>query len=605
MEIIRAVGAHGHGKRRTVSVLDAIAQRWDVIGDSVYLEVLTQAIVDGQLQHDSDAVLIRRALGRILALQWRTDLDNERTPAARDTQWTSILETTTSGLETDDEGIVPGSHLIAVAMTLLQLPAGQPWTVQTLDALLAMRGRAAPFQLARGFFSVLLGSPSPAGEEATRALGRLLGALATSTENPVNDEPGMWAGIARRCLVHRDVPPYRVAAAVHASSIGTSASHWLDERLLLQLAPVAAAGGHPVALAALGRLVAEPTILSRRDQGILLDQCLERRGDCPSLDEITVVLTIACRRLPALASLADEDPCPPALLARRAVIARLIATYLDGDDQSQRDGAWVWRKLCRSGLLNDPPETIMSRIRTLRGPVPKAEAIGLLAEVTGPESPDRPAVLGLLRDMIQLDQWPLKGLTANSTSPQRPLVLDAVRDSWLQLLATEHMVTPDDWPIAHALACAPRLTGSRKVDLTGFRGAAAVLVRLAEGGDVDAAYRGLEDMIESLRTGGFDRKQLVNGSFWLRPAVRAVLRLGSDEQAVALLQQTETAPARAGILIVQVAAQQRFDVVRPYLVELQARRLPHGVVGAIDTVLRRRSRTIGSRTMPQILQPAS
>lgn len=603
LEIIAAVGLKRHGKRRTVLILKAISQNWRIVGDGVFLAALVNTVADAQGHHDSDAVLIRRGLGAIYELHWRTALDNPGYDASeRSRRWREIVEATTAGLEADDEGIVPGSQLIALALTLRELSPGHPWIQETLASVLSMQGPAAPYQVARGFFALLLQSKTPAGNQATVELGQLLNGLIGVSNG--DDRQHIWADVARRCLIHRDVPADRVAAAVQASNVGSAIRSWREEDLLLILAPSAAAGGHPVAMRAVDEMLANPDSLSERDKGILLDQCRERRHQSSLLDELTVVLTLARRRLATIAELAEEDPDLEPLRRRRGVVAHLIDEYLDGDDKSQRESAWVWRKLCHVGLLDPHANDLLARIGSLRDPVAKAEVIGMLPEVISADNLQHSEAVDLLFGMISIDEWWTKGIQPTKVDAQKPVVLDAVRDSLLRLIAYSPSVDPSTWPVAHALACAPRLTGTKQVDLTGFRCAATLLVRLANEGHVEAAYGGVTDMMESLRSGGFDRKKLVNGSFSLRSAIRAALRCGTDNQAVALVEQISDAPARASIIIVQIAAQQRFEAVRPILLGLQAHQLPDGVATAIDAVLRRRSRMIGSRTMPEILIPA-
>lgn len=629
LDLMSKLASDAEGKATIASCLRLIASQWAATGSPPFLIEVENAIEAIQKRsHDSDAKLVREALAEVIASHWLQSMEQGR-QEDRQLTWENRLRDLCTALEDipirkskamgendsekrgpgddaddprGDQSPVLGARLIAVARIVAAMTPGDPRISDTLDQLFGLRGPAASRQLARGSIAYLLIGEYPATDIVIERLGALLAAQLPADYNTFEPGPELWSAVARSCLMDSRIPAERVVAVTAQAQYQypDSGQLWTRRDMLLGLAPAAIAVGVRDAANVFARISDGVLPLPDIEKNIFLDNAIDRVEQTPeSLAPLTIRVARSVGRPATVRALADVESARPVLHQHAADILGWIDELLAGPDNSQGDGARLLLSLVRNAIAAPDFEQLVTLYSQLTHPEAKADLVRAIGSITLKTDLNDDAI-AFLRKIIRTTRHPAPTI---GPAPARrlinPVIVDAARDALLEAFGFETKPTPPDWDTVFALTFAPRLSGSREVDMTGAGNLSLYLTHLTERGHVHEASQYLIEVIHTLAQLPATRQARL-GSNRLRVAIGTIVRKSSDEDLHALLATVEIAPPALSALLIRAAVRERYDDVR----EMRDRLAEHPTMGhEVAKAQNSRVRIAGRQTFAEMISP--
>ncbi|MCX2941085.1 NACHT domain-containing protein [Mycobacterium pinniadriaticum] len=628
IDLIDKLASDAEGKATIANCLRLIAVRWAAAGSAAFLAEVENTVESIQSRsNDSDAKLVREALSEVIAQHW-IQLTDQLPADARTDNWLQQIQELCIALEdipvrtpksagdddTDnageaedsaamrgDQSPVLGARLIAVARVVATIDPNDPRVVGTLDQLFDLKGPAATRQLARGSIAYLLINHYPATAEVIDRLGARLAACLPADYNAFEPGAELWAAVARSCLMDSRIPAAHVAA-VTAQARGRypdSVPLWTRRDMLLGLAPAAIAAGDPDATRVYARIRDQDLELPDTETNIFLDNATDRVEQEPELlAPLMIHLAHRVGRSAIIRTLADIDSVQPALREHTSSIIEWIGQLLSGPDRSQGDGARLLLKLATYGIVRADFEQLVALYPRLTHPEAKADVVRTIGRVTLKTMRNDDAIQ-FLRTLVRTKRDPTPTIRA-APGPRlaNPVIVDAARDALLEAFGFQTAPSPSDWDTVFSLTFAPRLSGSRAVDMTGAGNLSLYLTHLVDAGYVPEASRYLCEVIDTLAP--ITSRQARLGSNRLRVAIGTIVRRASRQDLHGLLEKVEQAPEALSSLMIWAAVRERYDDTRTSIDRLAE----HPTLGhEVTKALINRVRIAGRQTFAEVLTP--
>ncbi|GAA3537826.1 hypothetical protein [Kribbella ginsengisoli] len=583
----------GEGRAIATALLTSGGAIWEQIGSEQYLDQIVASVVLGQARRDTDSRSVRESLGVLYAAQWRLSGLLDRPDA-----WNELVAETLAALQDNDESISAGAAVVALMYVLAESPDHDPRIPLTLDAMLSMGHEAATRQLQRSALPVGLATPSPLASQISR---RLQDALEHLVDEQASELEVRLGEVARLALANERVTSDLFLRTL-PDSFRRNVDVWLDRRGVVMLTARASALGVAAAQEALAVAILEPTHLDVVSRNLLLDGCVQWNRNDPELIRGTVQLSISLNRIPPIQDLCRSSD-GPALLERHADDLRtMISRNLASNPKDQSAGARLMLELMTAGVLPIDLSVIESSIHAVTHPEATAALIRSLALFIHDRQPAIADAIQLCRRYLSIRPHDTPQLSTNPSHKRlvQPVVLDACRDTWLELAAFDESATAGHWPTVLTLTLSPRLLGKQVPDLTGFGNAGRFISGLAVRGEQTAARDALLELVGVLQDGRFSKKQIHTGIYKLRSAVRTVVIEGSPEDLNTILTwlpgQNPVVAALMARSIVQHAGSQGVQALIDSIGSFH-----DSVQSQINEELRQRKLVTGAGAFPEIL----
>ncbi|MFG1645716.1 tetratricopeptide repeat protein [Amycolatopsis sp. NPDC049252] len=576
-------------------VVELVAENWPVLGSPATAAAIRGRIVHSQENHDAAASEMRRALGRIEALEWRTRLD-ELVPSPDD-WWLTTLEDVCARLERDSRDVLADARLQALAELITTGALGRELVTRTMTRLRGLSG-AAPFALGWLFLPLLRAAArgdAPAVAAAPMVTELLDGLPAPG--NSLADGPQRLAHAARQALRDAKLEPRQLAMLVDGVRPAGHVADWLDDAGLSGLLIPAAVGGHPIAQAALDRVKADVGELSPIGQQNVSYDLVPHLGRFPGLLRLLVELSVHRQAAQPLAEVVNDLDVE--LLAElrgySATLGELVELLFAGSGTQQKEAASLWRRLYRAGAVDTPDQpTLAERFRATTVQAARGNVLELAVDVALDGKAGFGAVDGMLRRLFEVD--PASGAVAGRGGRQAGHVARIARSAWLRLICRGGSTAELDLNEVFAVAVAA------PADVDSFAVLGNLITRFARQGEPESAVEVLL-RVAAAADAQLSEKQENALANKLRSALRILFRWSPLDVQQEVLRQVPQLPRTLARILVSAAAQENFVQLRPRLADLVHEELPSGVEQQIHDDIRVRSREAGRGTLPRLLLP--
>lgn len=627
--VLNGLASDGKGRGTVARVLRLAAAQWPRVGTDSFLHEIESAI--GTMQSgsgDSDAKAVREALAHVIAAHWSTSMyplamsdqyaawdqhlselceslehipvrGRDSAPNHTKPEQTAVLpQTQRSG----DQDPVLGARLIAVARLLADWPTDDPRIDSALQKLFGLQGPAAGRQLARGSVAHLLMADSPATDRVITILSNLVTGHLPADHQTFEPGPELWAAITRSCLMDSRIAPERVLEVISdaENAVSDADAFWTARDMMVALAPAAIAAGHGEAIAIYTRIAEGHVAIDPTAANIFLDNAIDRAPLLPDvLGPIMIRLAQNFDRPATVRLLAAGGSTRAAVEKDGELITGWVETLLGGRNNDQGNGARLLLELVRTEVIRPDFDWLLSWFRRLRHPEAKADVLKAAGALVLRTDENTRAV-GFFRGLITATRYPTPAIQPLwSTGLVLPVILDAVRDSLLEALGFLREPHPEDWNLVFTLAFAPRLSGSKEVDMTGMGNLSLYLTHLADTGHCRDACANLLEVVAALTP--MRTRMARHGSNQLRVAIGTVIRTASKEDLNRLIDQCASAPEAFATQVIRAAVRERYGDSEQ---SLQRLALHPALTPRINAAFADRVRTAGSNsTFPEMLHP--
>lgn len=594
LTLLETATAIGDGRAVATRILRRIARVWDIVGSGEFLDELTQLVVRSQIPRDSNGTAVREALATVLASACRASIASVDGSLI----WSSLIDDAVERLTENDQSVVAGATIVAMILHAIELPDDDPRISEIIDRLHAMPVEGACRQLQRSAFPIALSRQSAFADALTVLLKSCLTAFRTpQAERPV--EPTRWAEIARSTLADSRVTSLNFTNSI-PDMCWVSPDVWMRRDGLIFLLALGAEHGVPGAAAAAHLIAEHPESLGHGDMSTLLDGCEGRSNPDPVVVSAMVSVAIALDRSQVVRSFAELDS---SMLATHAdALLRFADELLAGHNSMQSKGAHLLATLAESGVIALSLDELQTRIQALSSPEATAElirALRLYQRADDPRTVER--AIGICRRYLDVQagaEVPL--LSGGSARAYRPVVLDACRDAWLELVAFHPQPRPEDWATIKTLALAPRLSGREEPTVGGIGNAAQFAARLLSV-DESAAVAAVRDLCIGISSAELSSKQMKGAAERVRITIQVVLERTSWTQALTLVGLVDSAHPSLGAIIARSAVQVRPQEFRNYWSTANTNAIDQRVRAQVHDELRIRDRQSGTGLFPEIL----
>ncbi|WP_053717777.1 tetratricopeptide repeat protein [Saccharothrix sp. NRRL B-16348] len=593
LALLDAMLARNTHRTLPLHLLDVLADHWARLGSPDTATAVEARVLRAQEDHDAAAGEVRRALGRIIALDWR---DRLTAGEAADQWWPAFVEDLCERLDADYYSVLANAQLHAISHLVKWDVLDAARAVWTVERLAAVPGYGA-FALAHSLFAPLLaadGTGSAAAAVEPFLLG-LLDGLPAPGHQPAAG-PQRLAHVVRQALHDADLPAARLAALLADVPAAREAPNWLsDEHLAVLLVP-AAVGGHPVAGEAFELVAADPGVLSETGLKTAGYDAVRHLGADPRL--LPLLIEQSVRRTSAAPFSEVVDDLTGGLLdelrAHSARLTHLVDLLFGGGGAAQRDAASLWRRLHQVGAVPEPEhEELVARFRATPAQAARGNILDLAVDVALRNPARLDATDRLLRDLFRVDAGAV--VSARDGEPGHVAVI--ARAAWLRLTCVGRPTAEvDAREVVATAAAAPTTTDNLAV--LGY-----LISRLAGQGAPRAAADLLLGVTGVVRDVPLQPKQENRLANKLRTPIRMIMRAARPGLQRELLAQAPTMPQTHARLLVTAAAQENFAALRENLAALLDEDLPYGVAQQIHDDIRIRSRAAASGSLPGLLEP--
>lgn len=581
------------GRAIATALLRTLSEVWRHVGSEAFLAQIVDTVTAGQANRDTDSRAVRESLGTVYAAQWELSGSLEKLG-----EWTGLVESSLRKLQDDDESISAGAMIVALMYGLAEASADDPRIPVTLDAMLTMDNEGATRQLQRSALPVAMSRLSPL---AVAVSERLQTALARIVEPRPDDEQLRLAEVARSTLTDERISD-RLFVLTLPDAVRRDVAVWLDRQGLVALTARAAKAGVAAAQEAMVFAVDQPQQFDEVSRNLLLDGCVEWNKRHTDLIEQTVPLAIDLNRIPPVQQIC-RVPTGPDLLARFADDLRAMVRHNLGQKPAdQSAGARLLLDLMTFGVLPAELSYVETAINTVKHPEATATLIRALALfIRGGQSAISSGIT-ICRQYLAVVPEGLPQLTTASgrRRTEQPVVLEACRDTWLELAAFDNAAQAADWPTVRTLTLAPRLMGTEKSDLTGFGNAGRFISGLVIRGDIRVATDALLGLIGALQDGHFSTKQTRTGVHKLRSAIRTVVSQSPQYNLDRILTWLPSQDPVIAAVVARSIVQHAGEPAREALIAA-ATFLDHDVRRQINDELRQRELSTGAGSFTEIL----
>ncbi|WP_439381379.1 diadenylate cyclase [Amycolatopsis lexingtonensis] len=576
-------------------VVELVAENWPVLGSPATAAAFRDRIVRSQENHDAAASEMRRALGRIEALEWRTRLD-ELSPSPDD-WWVTTLEDVCARLERDSRDVLADARLQALAELITTGAFGRELVTRTLTRLRELGG-AAPFALGWLFLPLLRAAArreAPA-LAAVPMIAELLDGL-PAPGNSLAEGPQRLAHAARQALRDAKLEPRQLATLVDGVRPAGRVADWLDDDGLAVLLIPAAVGGHPIAQAALERVKADVGVLSPIGQQNVSYDLVPHLGGFPDLLRLLVELSVRRQASQPLAEVVNDldGELLAELRGYSATLGELVELLFAGSGTQQKEAASLWRRLYRAGAVEVPDQpTLAARFRATTVQAARGNVLELAVDVALDGKAGFGAVDGMLRRLFVVD--PASGAVVGPGGRQAGHVARIARSAWLRLTCRGGSTAEVDLDEVFSVAAAA------PADVDSFAVLGNLITRFARQGEPESAVEVLL-RVAAAADAQLSEKQENALANKLRSALRMLFRCSPLDVQQEVLRQVPRLPRTLARILVSAAAQENFAHLRPRLADLVHEELPSGVEQQIHDDIRIRSREAGRGTLPRLILP--
>ncbi|MEU4249060.1 tetratricopeptide repeat protein [Amycolatopsis sp. NPDC026612] len=576
-------------------VVELVAENWPVLGSPATASAIRGRIVRSQEDYDAAASEMRRALGRIEALEWRTRLD-ERAPSPDD-WWTTTLEDVCARLERDSRDVLADAQLQAMAELITTGALDRELVTRTMARLHGLGG-AAPFALGWLFLPLLraaAGGSAPA-TAAVPMITELLNGLPAPGNNLVEGSQRL-AHAARQALRDAKLEPRQLAMLLDGVRPAGRVADWLDDDGLVVLLIPAAVGGHPIARAALERVKADAGVLSPIGRQNVSYDLVPHLGRFPDLLRLLVELSVRRQAAQPLAEVVHDLDGELAAELRRysATLGELVELLFAGSGTKQKEAASLWRRLYRAGAAGAPdPPMLAARFRATAVPAARGNVLELAVDVALDGKAGFGAVDGMLRQLFEVD--PASAAVTGPGGARAGHVARIARSAWLRLTCRGGSTAGLDLDEVFTAA------GAAPADVDSFAVLGTLITRFARQGEPGSAVEVLL-RIAAAAEAQLSEKQENALANKLRSPLRMLFRWSPLDVQQEVLRRVPGLPRTLARILVSAAAQENFAQLRPRLAELAREELPSGVEQQIHDDIRVRSRETGRGTLPRLVLP--
>ncbi|QXV57786.1 tetratricopeptide repeat protein [Amycolatopsis sp. TNS106] len=576
-------------------IVELIAEYWPVLGSAEAAAALRERILEAQKKHDASASEMRRALGLIQALEWRSRLDANGPDEEQ--WWSRTLEGVCACLENDRRDVLGNAQLRAIAELIATEALSAAQATRTVARLCRLRG-AAPFALNWLFLPLL--------QRATRGetgaitvvpeITRLLVGLPAPGNNPAEGPPRL-AHAAREALREAGLEPRQLTALFPDVPVARQVASWLDDDRLAVLLILAAVGGHPIALAALEQVKADAGVLSPIGQRNVCYDLVPQLDRRPDLLALLVELSVRRQSAQPLAEVVNEvdGGLRARLREHSAALEELIESMFAGKGTSQKEATSLWRRLYRAGAVEAPEYHVLTA-RFLETPVPAARGnvLELAVDAALDDKLKFDVVDGMLRDKFVLDT--VSNAIVSPGTAQADHVAIIARGAWLRLVCRHGR--PDKFDTGEVLAIA----SAAPADVESFAILGDLITWFTRQGAPERAVEILSRVAEAARE-QLSAKQENALANRLRSPLRRIFGSAPLDLQRDLVGEAKTLPPTFARILVAAAAQEGFERLRPHLAALLTDELPPGVAQQIHDDIRVRSRESARSALPVLISP--
>ena len=597
LTLFRAGCATTNKRALAVAILDIAADQWKYLGSARNLARFTSAVCRAQERNDGQAAnAIRAAGGRLYASYWA---DRYRLGAPRPLakEWLALVATMRRRLAASPRAPLRLQiRLMGTAQALALLPDRHPLIEPTLALLFPPADDSyglSLLELPDSFLVPLLRSASPAGDR-TRALIREVLAELPADPDRTDDPATLRVCVARIAVTSADLPARELALLLDGLPSLCQPGQWADPAGAIALVVPAAAGGHPVARAALEQIAAEPEPV-----------------DTPCRNNITYALTRSIGEHPELipqalaicAAWQTAAPFTEAIRRHGETITRHLVGYSAEFDTlvrglfmagggAQQHAINLWLALDALDVL--PPRSfdelksawLAAQVLTV-----KQNILRLMGTQAGRGVLPLDKVTALMRSLVTVEP---DGLRAAGDRFTDLGTLEAARDALVSALAHAGPLTAD------ALDDLLSLTTDRTADSDTQVWLRLPMLRLAESGRADEAFAFYVRIGELTadRGAGYQNK-LANK---LHGALLTVCENATPAERSQWIQTLPELPVQFAQILVRALVRVALDKVRDPLQGLASEnRLPGPVAHTIKNQLALHGRLSGSVVMDDLL----
>ncbi|MFE2750526.1 hypothetical protein ACFXGA_00830 [Actinosynnema sp. NPDC059335] len=577
-------------------LLGLIADHWAELGSSEVCEAVETRVVGAQRERNAAASEMKRALGRIRALEWR-----DRLAASLDHEWwDDVVDELCEKLQADYYDVLANAWLHAIAELVIGGALDAAGAVRTVRRLAMMPGSGV-FALGDTLFNRLLGADDGAdGNPAvvvTPAVVALLDGLPAPGNRP---KPGAQraAHAARQALRNAELPPARLAALLADVPGADDVDNWLADDHLVVLVVPAGVGGHAVARRALDRIAADAGVLSDLGRKNVSYDLARHLAAHPWLLGPLIDLSIRRASAAPLSDVVDEPDV--AILAELSAHSTRLVDLLEllstGKGEAQREAASLWRRLYRARAVPAPSHNALTAwFASASEPAVRGNLVDFTVDIALDDPSRHRVVDRMVRGLFEVDAG--TGAVVSPRHGKAGHVPGSARASWLRLACRGLPVHEVD------LAEVLRVATASPVSADNLAVVGRLVIRLVEQGDTAVAA----DLLLRI-AGAADRvllslKQESGLANKVRTPARRIFRTASADVRDALLAKVPDLPRTFARVLVASAAQEDFDGARPALTALLDRRLPDGVAQQIHDDIKVRSRSAASGTLPELIDP--
>jgi tetratricopeptide (TPR) repeat protein len=576
-------------------VVELFAENWPVLGSPATAAAIRDRIVRSQEDHDAAASEMRRALGRVEALEWRTRL-GELAPSPDD-WWMTTLEDVCARLELNSRDVLADAQLQAMAELIATGALDRELVTRTMTRLHGLGG-AAPFAVGWLFLPLLraaAGGDAPAAA-AVPMITELLSGLPAPGNNLV-EGPQRLAHAARQALRDAQLEPRHLAMLLDGVRPAGRVADWLDDDGLAVLLVPAAVGGHPIAQAALERVKADAGVLSPIGQQNVSYDLVPHLGRFPGLLRLLVELSVRRQAAQPLAEVVNDLDGELLAELRRysATLGELVELLFAGSGTKQKEAASLWRRLYRAGAVGAPEQpTLAARFRATAVQAARGNVLELAVDVALDGKAGFGAVDKMLRQLFEVD--PASGVVVGPRGKQAGHVARIARSAWLRLTCRGGPTGELDLDEVFTVAAAA------PADVDSFAVLGNLITRFSRQGEPESA---VEVLLRVAAAAGaqLSEKQENALANKLRSALRMLFRWSPLDVQRDVLRQVPELPRTLARILVSAAAQENFAQLRPRLADLVHEKLPSGVEQQIHDDIRVRSREAGRGTLPTLILP--
>ncbi|HEU5473783.1 MAG TPA: hypothetical protein VFV67_24320 [Actinophytocola sp.] len=623
------------GRHYHISIMKVCLRYWPILASTDFIEDLTDRF--SQLQGDVNPAArdMQQALGRLLgehcleayAACLTLPHAEDATSCGMKACWKKYVESVIRDVETNDQNSVTNAELVGIGYVLTKLPP-RHWAVDvTLSMLTSMNGQIGPFALPRGLFLEMLERESAATRELESRLARMLEGLPAKKNRPELGEK-LWAAVSRQGLRNAELSPSRLAEILEWVAKAQQQDIWLKADGLAWLLVPAAMGNHPIAKAALARVISSPADAAPEAHGLIRDPLHHLVAKYPDTIGTAVHLAVAQQTTSPLNAIigAQRDalselgnPLRVALEPMSEQIWNLIQALLASKKGSDnRHGTTLWL-LLEELSLGPTPE--LSRVSDLLREVIDYRARGSILEICGSLAVRKKLpfeeVQALLRERFLIDGYPpevraivkernFPGKAPKGLSKEARDFAIRARDSYVGMVCQLGSIDEQSIKLYGRMAAAIPTSS----DVLGCLG--HVVRRLIEEAFrpvdaaryfLDIAQRVVPDLLGIQAQEGQRVLSEDNLGNNLRPAMRSVFKSRDPQACSLLLNAVPNLPETHARMVVASAASEARDLTYDQLSRLLTLgdRLPRGVAIQIDSDRRKVSRSVSRIQLDDIL----